>query len=284
MSGNEIARHAVAVLLAFSCAAAGAIEIPRASSKALGITRGRQFGSGLVFINGKYIEPPYIVERRGVGISINGTPAVSQVIDWTEFLKTQQGVKVTKTEAPAPAYTPPPVEQETSSVDDIDTSLDDLFDDDPKPKKKPAKPAYRPPRITRRPAPTVTYSLDGEFVPNAASKALVARINAVRTEIDKSLRAGGFICFGDGYARVTGDQRAAMQMLEKLPEIMRRSETPEAFKASVRSANFVYLSDSVCADLFRNRIDYRKLQDRRRKIKEEIEMDRLMKGVGNPIF
>ena len=279
-----ISKAAVAVLLALFCGAANAIEIPKASSKALGVTRGRQFNAGLVFINGKFIEPPYVVERRGVGICINGMPAVSQVIDWTEFLKTQQGVKVTKTEAPAPAYTPAPAEPAAPAYDDIDTSLDDLFDDDPKPKKKSAKPAYKPPRVPRKPTATVSYSLEGEFVPNSASKALVARINAVRTEIDKTLRSGGFICFGDKYARVSGDQRAAMLFLEKMPEMMRRNETPESFKAAVRSANFVYFSDSVCYDLFRNRIDYRKLQDRRRKLKEDIELDKLMKGGGRGIY
>ena len=283
MEMNIAAKSALAVLLAFSCGISHAIEIPKASGKALGVTRGRQFDAGLVFINGKFIEPPYVVERWGVGISINGTPAVPQVIDWTEFLKTQQGVRVIKTEAPAPAYVPPAPEQSAPSYDDVDSSLDDLFDDDPKPKKKP-KPAARPAYTPRKPAPTVTYSLDGEFVPNAQTKALVARINAVRTEIDKLLRSGGFICFGDRYARVTGDQRTAMIFLERMPEIMRRSESPGAFRASVRSANLVYLTDAVCNDLFLNRIDYRKLQDRRRKLKEDIEMKKLMKGIGDPIF
>ena len=283
MKMNMVAKSALAVCLALSFGVVYAIEIPKASGKALGVTRGRQFDAGLVFINGKFIEPPYVVERWGVGISINGTPAVPQVIDWTEFLKTQQGVRVIKTEAPAPAYVPPAPEQSAPSYDDVDSSLDDLFDDEPKTKKKP-KPAARPTYTPRKPATTVTYSLDGEFVPNAQTKALVARINAVRTEIDKLLRSGGFICFGDRYACVTGDQRTAMIFLERMPEIMRRSESPGAFKASVRSANLVYLTDAVCNDLFHNRIDYRKLQDRRRKLKEDIEMKKLMKGIGDPIF
>lgn len=274
-----IAKAAFAVLLASTCGVLHAIEIPKASGKALGVTRGKQFDAGLVFINGKFIEPPYVVERWGVGISINGTPAVSQVIEWVEFLKTQQGVKVVKTEAPAPSYAP---DQDAPSYDDVDSSLDDLFDDEPKVKK--SKPKPKPVHVPRKPATTVSYSLEGEFVPNAATKALVARINTVRTEIDKLLRSGGFICFGDRYSRVSGDQRTAMIFLDKMPEIMRRSETPAALRASVRSANLVYLTDVVCNDLFRNRIDYRKLQDRRRKIKDDIEMKKLMDGVGNPIF
>ena len=280
-----VTKAAVAVLLALSCGVSHAIEIPKASAKALGVTRGRQFDAGLVFINGKFIEPPYVVERRGVGICINGTPAVSQVIDWTEFLKTQQGVKVTKTETPVPSYVPPVTEPETTSYDDVDSSLDDLFDDEPKVKKKPHRPAAkRPSYAPRKPTTTVTYSLEGEFVPNAATKQMVTRINAIRTDIDKALRSGGFICFGDRYSRVTGDQRTAMIFLDKIPEIMRRSESQDAFRSSVRSANLVYLTDAVCNDLFRNRIDYRKLLDRRKKWKEDLELKKLMKGVGDPIF
>ena len=86
MKMNMVAKSALAVFLALSFGVVYAIEIPKASGKALGVTRGRQFDAGLVFINGKFIEPPYVVERWGVGISINGTPAVPQVIDWTEFL------------------------------------------------------------------------------------------------------------------------------------------------------------------------------------------------------
>ena len=104
MAGNMVAKAAVACVLALSFGVSHAVEIPKASGKALGVTKGRQFDAGLVFINGKFIEPPYVVERRGVGICINGIPAVAQVVEWAEFLKTQQGVKVIKTETPAPAY------------------------------------------------------------------------------------------------------------------------------------------------------------------------------------
>ena len=32
--------------------------VPTESAKALGVTRGKPFSAGLVFVNGKYIEPP----------------------------------------------------------------------------------------------------------------------------------------------------------------------------------------------------------------------------------
>ena len=109
--------------------------IPKEGAKALGVTRGKPFSAGVVFINGKYIEPPYVVERWGTGIRINKEPVTGQVIDWNEFLKTQEGVKVEKRTETVPAA--PVVQQAAPAVEDVDSSsLDDLFDDDPKPVKR----------------------------------------------------------------------------------------------------------------------------------------------------
>ena len=259
--------------------------IPKESAKALGVTRGRPFSSGLVFINGKYIEPPYVVERWGTGIRINVQPVTGQVVDWNEFLKTQEGVKVAKKEmAPVPAAQPAPAA--ASSSDDIDaSSLDDLFDDDPKPAKKSTSKPFAN-RSTAPSAPKVltTYTLAGEFKPNDASKALVKRINASRTEIDRILRSGGFICFGNGYSQVSGDKRTLAAMLEALPELEQRSGTIESFRAGVRAANLVYLNEVLCEDLFKNRIDYRKLQERRENIKSDQRWSQVLEDVSNPLF
>ncbi|MBO7683363.1 MAG: hypothetical protein J6T51_01380 [Kiritimatiellae bacterium] len=272
---------------AFFAAAASAMpEIPKASAKALGVTRGRPFSSGLVFVEGKYVDPPYVVERWGTGIRINGRQATGQVINWNEFLKTQDGVKVSKSEpepappAPEPAAPPPAAEEDSD-----DTSLDDLFDDDPKPKKKAAA-ANRAPRSAAPPKPkvTVSYTLEGEFVPNAASKALVARINALRTEIERVLRTGGFICFGENYSRVTGDQRSAQKLLERLPELQRRSDSLEAFLAGVRAAGFVYLNEPLCEELFRNRLDFLRMQERRSRMKRDEDWNRMLEDVSQPLL
>lgn len=263
-------------------------EVPMDSAKALGVTKGKAFRSGLVFINGKYLPPPYVVSRWGTGLRINNKPVTGQIINWTEFLKTQSGVKVSKTEAPAAAETPAAADEPEPEVqaeeDDSDTSLDDLFDDDPKPKKKAAKrkPLFR--KTASKPKATVSYSLDGGFVPNDASKALLKRINAARTEIDRTLRSGGFICFGDNYQRVSGDSRTAKQLLDKIPEMQRDASSAQAFASMVRSGGMVYFTDELCHDLYRNRIDYRKLMDRREQWKKDQQMENFLKDVGTPLF
>ena len=261
-------------------------ETPKASAAALGITKGKSFDSGLVFVEGKFIPPPYVVERWGTCIRINRKPVTGQIVDWSEFVKTQSGVKVTKSEesaapaaAPEPEPAPAPAPAPAASSDD-DSSLDDLFDDDPKPKKakKPAAVAKKAPPATPKPKTTVTYSFDGEFVHNDQTKAMVKSINAVRTEIDMILRKGGFICFGESYSRVNGDARTANELLEKLPELMQRARTVQDFKASVRSAQLYFLSDTICDELFRNRIDYRALQEHRAKLQREREFNQMLKG------
>lgn len=266
-------------------------EVPVASAKALGVTKGKAFRSGLVFVNGKYLAPPYVVSRWGTGIRINNTPVTGQIIDWTEFMKTQSGVKVSKTETPAepaPAAESAPQEQkseEEESGGESDSSLDDLFDDDPKPKAK--KPAKRKPIFRKVPAKaktTVSYSLDGEFVHNEASKALVGRINSARTEIDRTLRSGGFICFGDSYQRVSGDSRTAMRILEKIPEMQRDAASARQFASMLRGGGIVYFTDELCNDLYRNRIDYPRLIKRREQWKKNEKLENLLKDAGTPLF
>ena len=285
MTGLRCSTMAAAVLVAF--AAAGMPEIPRASAKALGVTRGKPFSSGVVFVEGKYMPPPYVVERWGNGIRINSKPVTGPIVPWSDFLKTQEGVKVTKSE-PEQTAAPAPVQSATAApaADLDDTSLDDLFDDDPKPKaKKPsASAASRPAAAPPKPRVSVTYSLDGEFKPNAATKALVSRINAVRTEIDRILRNGGFICFGESYSRVTGDARSALTLLERLPAIQRSATDLNAFRSAVRSAGLVYLNEVLCEELFRNRIDYRKLQEQHEKMRREAELNNMIKEISKPLL
>lgn len=271
-------RKVLSTMLLLGAVTAGAFpEIPRESGKALGVTKGRAFSEGLVFVNGKFIPPPYQVERWGTGIRINRIPVTGQVVDWTEFLKTQVGVKAEVLTEPAgpQAATPEPVSASTANDED-DISLDDLFDDNPLPKKpKKVKPAT--------PKTTVSYSFEGEFVKNEAVQTLVKKVNAARTEIDRTLRSGGFICFGDRYARIVGDARAASKLLAVLPELQMKSETSDSFRAGARAAHLVYLNEFVCDELYRNRIDYLLLQKHRQKLRQDQEW-RTMMEAPKPLF
>lgn len=265
-----------------------AIDIPKQSAYSLGSTRGRQFNSGLVFVNGKFLPPPYVVERWGVGIRINRQPVVSQVIDWTTFVKTQKSVRKTI----APANPPPPepeipqaeekpeVEEQDNSPELV-SSLESLFDDEPDSAKKPAvkkpKKKVKPKPKPVPQAPQVSYELDGQFAHTAATSNMLSKINAVRRDIDQHLRSGGFIFFGENYSRISGDRRSVEMILSKLPEAMSSCRSAGELSAAMRSAGLVYFTDPLCADLYRNRIDYRSLQEVRERMKNEAQLQELLK-------
>ena len=264
-------------------------EIPVESAKALGRTRGKMIKTGLVFVDGKYMEPPYVVERWGTGIRINNTQVTGQIVDWLEFLKTQDGFKMkpaeqAASEKPSQAESPESSNESASSLDDLfdddsgggESSLDDLFDDDPKPAKKKKNTV----RKALKPKVQVSYEFEGEFAANEASKALLLKINSLRTDIDKHLRNGGFICFGENYSRVMGDSRTSLRMLERLPDLMRRYEDPKSFTAAVRAAGMIYFPDELYRDLFSNRLDYRKLDKRCKKWKKDLEWEKVF---DNPV-
>lgn len=263
---DRVRRGLLAAALAASAAfaAAGAFpEIPRESARALGVTRGKPFSKGAVFVNGRYLDPPYQVERWGTGIRINsirpdGRPepeqVTGQVVDWIEFVRTQEGAVVSEPPPAEAVAAPPPVAPPAGS------DLDALFEDGPR--RAPAAPAPAPKPKSEPPA--CTWS--GTFVSNATSQALLTRINAVRTDIDRALRAGGFICFGDRYAQVSGDRRLLAEMLEVLPELQRGAESQQDFRSRIRATSLLFLNETLIDELYRNRIDYRKLRELRRRL------------------
>ena len=268
--------------------------IPKASARALGVTRGKLFSKGLVFINGKYLPPPYVVERWGTGIRINSTPVTGQIVDWNEFLKTQPGVKTVTSEPESVAVSEsaePEAEAEaTSETQPVEAaaadvnSLDDLFEDDSDEndvKKKPAVARSTPkPKVVHKPAPkpraTVSYVLEGDFVPNEETKALVKRINQTRTDVDRTLRSGGFLCFGDKYPNLSGDSRLLKKLLSKLPELQQQATDEAAFVSSAYAANIVYLNETLLRELYKNRIDYLQLKRLRAKLNDSL--DALLSG------
>lgn len=266
--------------------------------KALKATRGTRIRSGYVFINGKYLEPPYVVERYGTVLRINGEQITREIVSWVDFARTQEGVKLetmtlnpdgtpkaaaeggaagsanstgtassATTEEDVLAWDDSSTEQEdVIEEDDLADSLDDLFSDKPAPKKK--KAASRRPRRPKAPATMTKVTLTGDFVHNDKSKALLARVNKDRKDVDVKLRTGGYYFFGTRYSPLWGDSGSADHLMGKLPDIMRASTSADNFIERMRAAGFSYLPEALMRELFRNRIDYLKLTKRLREQKE----------------
>ncbi len=289
IKGNDMVKKtielfAVAVVLlvadVWAAPAKGAFEpVPNQALKELKATVGRPFSAGLVFIDGKYIPPPYKVERYGTAFRINKQKISNQVIPWDEFLKTQEGVRIERSEtqvaSAGPAVVAPAPEPEATDYGD---DFDDLFDDDPKPKKAKPKTVAKPRAPVTRVSTKVIF--DGEFAPNAKTKMLLDRLNKMRTNIEISLRKGGACFFGSGYGTVRADKGPADMFLATMPDIMRRSSSFDEFVAAARSKGIVFLSEAVLRDLYRNKIDYIKLRERARKAEEDRKWNAMLNNAG----
>lgn len=70
------------------------------SVQELGMSKGRPVTNGFVFIDGKYIEPPYLVARPGHGIFINDH-LVDRPCPWPIPEKTQPTIPAEDPEMPA---------------------------------------------------------------------------------------------------------------------------------------------------------------------------------------
>jgi hypothetical protein len=258
----------------------GFAAVPRQALEELKSTIGKPFTAGLVFVDGKFIPPPYKVERYGTAFRINGQQVTGQVISWDAFLKTQPGARIERIDAPGGAAAAPVAEPvaEPLPYDDMSDDFDDLFDDDPKPKKK--KPAARAPakKPSAPPPPATRVVFEGEFSPNARTKAMVAKLNKTRTDIEVLLRKGGACFFGSRYATVRADRAPAEMFLDAIPKVMKDSGRYEDFASAARSRGITFLPEGVLQDLFRNRLDYIKLQERARAVKDERKWESMLKN------
>lgn len=262
---------------------------PQQAAQALKVTAGKPFSSGYVFVDGRYLTPPYKVERYGTVIRINGCQVTREIVPWSEFVKTQAGFTAVKSEAPdegedesaeeeTPADSAEPEEEEEEEVDEDDSTLDDLFDDSAEEKKPVAKkkPVTDKKPKKRKPQAKITYSFAGEFTPNEKTKAMVDKINRIRTKIDSQLRAGGYYFFGSRYSTLNGDAGAAKRLAEKLPVVMQKYSERGEFAAAIRSAGFTYFPVALVDDLFKNRFAYIQLLERRKKDLQQNQWQKLL--------
>lgn len=236
-------------------------KVPDEARAALKGARGKPTRSGLVFVNGHYLKPPYTVARYGTAIFVNNVQVTDQVVPWRSFLATQPGAAPAAAPAPAPAA---PARKTTA--------IDDLFDDGPAADEKPA--------AEKSPAAGAAQSADwgGSFELNARANQLLKRINDERTAINRRLRNGETCFFGKGYARVDVPQRLSRELIGVLPEAMRDAADGADLYGRMRTRGFVFMTAKICADLIANRADCTELVERRKKFKEEEELQKMLNG------
>ena len=258
-------------------------EVPASANKYLKAVKGKPIRTGMVFVNGHYMKPPYTLMRSGTALFVNhGTQITGQVVPWKAFLATQSGVIAAQQAAAQAAAAQPVVAPKRTTPKPtrpaVVQDVDDLFDD------KPPAPAPAPSVSASPVAPRSTAlseaeeAADASFKPNEHTQILLKRINNRRSYFDRKLREGNMIFFGSRYSPVTVEPRLVRSLLAVLPEAMREAEDGAQLYAALRSKGIVYLSREVCDDLVENRQDYRQVIEHRKTITKDDELRKLLES------
>ena len=255
----------------------------------MGTTSGIPQMNGFVFLEGRYLPPPYTVSRKGNALFINRIQ-FEQPVAWSYFAaadgvatakkavdadgdfqtvseKTEKAV--TKEERPA---------QTASDKPKTAKSIDDLFDDDAK-----AKPTVKQaaPEAEKAAEETATVpKADAGFSAAAPTQRspedvkrlkgeLKAKLDAMRKGYEQSLARGEFFFFGQRNSRVNGNYGTARALMKVLPNALRQSQSAQDLMQRLNEGDVYFLDFGNCAALFRNRNTFPQLEERLQKIEED---------------
>jgi hypothetical protein len=252
-------------------------EVPSEAIEALGLTLGTPKRKGFVFIEGRYISPPYTVSRKGNGIFINRIQ-VEQPIAWTAEALTPSAISLNKTvvdipekaEEVNPSPLPPPFDTATpvavidsgavatppTTEGQVGKSLDALFDGPST--NNIVIDAPNPAGLEKKALPVgLTQQQKDE---------LRKKLDMIRARFELGLAQGEIYFFNMKHGRVNGTYGTAKALFAVLPEALRYSQSPQDLMARLCQGGVSFLDLATCTDLYKNKLNFMVLNDRRRLI------------------
>jgi len=250
---------AAGVALAAGVSWAALPEVSAEAVEALGYTAGIPQASGFVFVDGKYLPPPYTVTRRGNGIFINRIQVV-QPVPWVGAA-TGEPKKIVDEDGDFEVVEPEEKEEAEEAeevADDKDDllfgdagggkkevhAIDALFDDTPPPPKR-REPEQRKPSVAQ---PTSTTASKQQV------EELKVKLDTLRKNYEIALGRGDIYFFSDGRSRMNGTYGTARTLFAVLPSALRNSRTPQELLARLNQGGVSFLDLAACAELHKNRM------------------------------
>ena len=297
-------KHFLVCAILLICCKCGAsfTDVTEAALEELGSTYGMPQMNGFVFIEGRYVSPPYTVTRKGNGIFINriqveqvayatgnamiGTagPAPSARGERSQVKKLldadgdfEEVAAVAGPAPAAPAVEPVAEPDKPKAVN----SIDDLFADEDPSGQAPAAPA-----------PTVPASaVSAPMTPNAAAETpevttheketVIAKLDRIRKGYEEALSRGDLFFFGQRHNRVNGNYGTARTLMRVLPKALRYAESPNDLFQRLTQGGVYFIDLGICAELFINKTTFPQLEERLRKIEQAEALEALKRRSGN---
>jgi hypothetical protein len=266
-------------------------DVPPEAIAELGITSGSPQMSGFVFLEGRYLPPPYTVTRKGNALFINRIQ-FEQPVPWSRFDAKPAAAAVPKkavdadgdfqtvaAEKPAQAAQPAEVEKKPAVK-----SIDDLFGDDGAQAKKVAatatETAAAAPTASTPPAATQTFT---EVSPTSVDvtqqkEDLKKNLDTLRKNYEVALSRGEMFFFGQRYNRVNGNYGTARTLIGVLPSALRYAQSPQDLEQRLQAGGVYFLDIGICTALYWNKNTFPLLQERLEKINENEQLDAQRRG------
>lgn len=269
------------VLMVASLSAKVLPEVPAEAKRELGSTYGKGQMSGFVFIDGKYLPPPYTVTRIGNGIFINRIQ-VEQPVAWSRFVpqeppKEDADSDFQEEPAEAPAPEAAPVKQ---SPED---ELDELFGEEEAATPPQKTDAQKGEAEKEDPNQSDEIVVNGRTRTVAQEKEILKRhLDQMRERFETALARNEIFFFGRLHHRINGNYGTARQVMEVLPYALRDAQSAEDLQQRLQQGGVYFLDDKVVRQVYRNRVSYPILLERLRNMKmdEAIEASRRRRSRG----
>jgi len=240
----------------------------------LGSTFGLPQMTGFVFIEGRYLAPPYTVTRRGNGIFINRV-FVEAPVPWIATPVAEDDVVVPaagaakavdadgdfEEEAPAVQQAPVPATK-APDAPKVAKSIDDLFDDDFPDAPAPAARGQGVPAAL----PGGDDQAGGESAAKRDKSTTLAQLERIRKGYENALSQGEIFFFGQRHNRINGNYGTARALIGVLPKALRSAQSPQDLLQKLNQGGVYFIDIAICTELFRNKNTFPLLEERLAKI------------------
>lgn len=252
-------------------------DVPEEAVEALGTTEGTQQSNGFVFIEGRYIAPPYTVTRKGNGIFVNRIQ-VEQPFAWRAETLTLAALPPTK--KPEEEVKKSDVDRGGSALEEpAPESAEDLMKVSVLPAE--VKPADKPegnaldllfgagptkPATEEKQDSAVEIKAVPVVLTQKQKNELRNKLDVIRLRFEVGLAQGEIFLFNDKNGRINGTYGTAKTLFAVLPEAVRYSQSPQDLMLQLNQGGVNFLDINACTDLYRNKFNFIGLSERRRAI------------------
>ena len=256
-------------------------EVAETALAELGVTYGKPGMGGFVFVEGRYLAPPYTVTRRGNGIFINRIQ-VEQPVGWPRGVEPASAVRAVDADgdfeavAPEAAQPAPPQPVAEDAQKKAVKSIDDLFADE-------EEPAAAPQPAAAKPMAAAAEQVTQDPEDRARDKTQVIEgLDRIRAGYEQALTRGEIFFFNQRHNRVNGTYGTARTLMGVLPKALRYAESPIDLQNRLKQGGVYFLDIGICGELFKNRNTFPLLEERLRKIEADEALEAMKKKAERP--